>query len=60
MQIHNSETQMTDDLLFFTPKKRVTRARKWREIEELKAQQRLVKELKEIDPSFEYSLLDLL
>jgi len=66
MQIHITETPtiemqiIEDDALFFTPKKKTTRSRrKWREIEELKAQQQLNKELREIDQSFAYTLPDL-
>lgn len=65
MQMHitempNIETQMVEsDALFFTPKKRSTRARKWREIEEFKAQQHLSRELREIDQSFAYTLSNL-
>lgn len=60
MQIHNTQTTKVDDnSLFFTPKKKNTRVRKWREIEEIKAQHRLNKELQEIDQSFVYSLSDL-
>lgn len=60
MQMHNTETQMTDeDSLFFTPKRKSTRTRKWREIEDIKARQRLSRELREIDQSFEYSLSEL-
>ncbi|MCP4321848.1 MAG: DUF3545 family protein [Psychromonas sp.] len=60
MQIQHSETQMfDDDLLFFAPKKKSTRTRKWREIEDIKARQRLSRELREIDQSFVFSLSDL-
>jgi len=60
MQMHNTELPMTDEeALFFTPKKKSTRTRKWREIEELKARQRLSRELREIDQSFDFSLSDL-
>lgn len=60
MQMNNIDTQIIDEeLLFFTPKKKSTRARKWREIEELKARQRLSRELQEIDQSFVFSLTDL-
>ncbi len=56
----NIEAQMVDnDALFFTPKKRQTRSRKWREIEEFKAQQNLSKELRDIDQSFAYTLSNL-
>jgi hypothetical protein len=61
MQMHNSDVQLTNEVsLFFTPKRKSTRPRKWREIEDIKAQQRLNRELKEIDQSFEYSLSDLM
>lgn len=60
MQMQNFKTQMSDeDALLFTPKRKSTRARKWREIEDIKARQRLSRELREIDQSFEYSLSDL-
>ena len=60
MQTQNFETHMNDeDSLFFTPKKKSTRTRKWREIEDVKARQRLSRELREIDQSFEYSFSDL-
>lgn len=64
MQMHTIktqvETQMIDeDSLFFSPKRKSPRTRKWREIEEVKAQQRLSRELREIDPSFAFSLSDL-
>lgn len=60
MQMHDTEVPMTDDeALFFTPKKKATRSRKWREIENLKAKQNLMRELREIDQSFEYSQSDL-
>ncbi len=60
MQIQNTEAQMTDEYsLFVIPQKKSTRARKWREIENIKAQQQLTKELKEIDQSYEFSLSEL-
>ncbi len=60
MQMHNNETQIIDDdSLFFTPKKKAARTRKWREIEDIKARQRLTRELREIDQSFVYTLSDL-
>ncbi len=59
--MHDIETQMmTDDSLFFSPKKKPIRAQKWREIEDIKAQQRLTRELREIDQSFVFSLSDLI
>ncbi len=60
MQIQHTETQMfDDDSLFFAPKKKSTRTRKWREIEDIKARQRLSRELRDIDQSFVFSLSDL-
>ncbi len=60
MQIQDKEMlMMDDDSQFFTAKKKSTRTRKWREIEDIKAQQRLSRELREIDQSFVYSLSDL-
>ncbi len=60
MQMHNIETQIIDEnSLFFNAKKKSTRTRKWREIEEVKARQRLSRELREIDQSFVFSLSDL-
>jgi len=48
-----------EDFLHFTPKKRSPTTRKWRQIEDLKARQGLLRELKEIDQSFEFSISDL-
>ncbi|PKF62002.1 DUF3545 domain-containing protein [Psychromonas sp. psych-6C06] len=60
MQTLNFETQMSDeDALFFTPKKKTSRTRKWREIEEIKERQRLSRELREIDQTFDFSLSEL-
>jgi hypothetical protein len=61
MQMHDIETQMIDDdSLFSPPKKKTAQTRKWREIEGIKAQQRLTRELQEIDQSFVFSLSDLI
>ena len=60
MQYNNTETKIfTDDTLFFAPPKKIPKARKWQEMETLKAQQKLLKELREIDQSFDYSLSEL-
>ena len=60
MQYQNRETQMIDDdSLFFAPKKKSNRTRKWREIVEIKGRQRLSRELREIDQSFFFTLSDL-
>ncbi|WP_372883182.1 DUF3545 family protein [Psychromonas sp.] len=57
MQYNYTETDI--DTVFFAPKKKTPKARKWREIEEIKAQQQLTRELQEIDPSFVFSLTEL-
>ena len=49
MQYNYTETDI--DAVFFTPKKKVPKARKWREIEDIKAQQQLSKELRELTSS---------
>ena len=59
MQIQTTETTTENNSLFFTPKKQKARIRKWREIEDIKALQRLNKELQDIDQSYTYSLADL-
>lgn len=60
MQTHNTEQHIdNENTLFREPKKRIRRARKWREIEEVKGRQHLRRELKEIDQSFEFSIADL-
>lgn len=60
MQDNNMDTQIMDEqLLFSIPAKRPVKARKWREIEDIKARQKLAKELHDIDQSFEFSLTDL-
>jgi len=60
MQMQNLHTQtIEEDALFLAPKKKSTRVRKWREIEDIKARQRLTRELRDIDQSFEFSLSDL-
>lgn len=57
MQYNYTETEI--DAVFFTPKKKAPKARKWREIEEIKAQQQLARELLEIDQSYVFSLTEL-
>ena len=60
MQMHSIETQVIDeDSLFLSVKKKTLHARKWREIEDIKAQQRLTRELREIDQSFVFLFSDL-
>lgn len=61
MQTQHVETTVSsEDALFFTPKKKSKRSRKWQQIEELKSRQRLRRELKEIDQSFDFALTDLI
>ena len=61
MQTQHIETELgNENAPFFTVTKKTIRTRKWREIEALKAQQRLIRELKEIDQGFELSASDLL
>ncbi|MFT6985766.1 MAG: ribonucleotide reductase beta subunit family protein with ferritin-like domain [Psychromonas sp.] len=48
---HDTDLQIiTDEIL--SPKKNAPKVRMWREIEEVKARQKLAKELYDIDPSF--------
>lgn len=57
MQYNNTDTDMfADHDLFFTPKKKLPKARKWREIEEMKAQQKLAKELREMGLDLDFPL----
>jgi len=57
MQYHNTDTDMLAvDPLFFTVKKKLPRVRKWREIEALKAQQKLTRELQEMGEEVDFSL----
>ncbi|RBW46091.1 DUF3545 domain-containing protein [Psychromonas sp. B3M02] len=55
-----NDTEMTLDSLLATPVKRKPKPRKWREIENAKAQLLLAKELREIDPSFSFSQSELM
>ncbi|WP_037027413.1 DUF3545 family protein [Psychromonas aquimarina] len=62
MQYKNTDTDIqfiTDEALFFIPKKRTAKARKWREIEAVKARQKLSRELRDIDQEFDYCRNDL-
>ena len=59
MQCSNTNTDndmFADDALFFTAKKKLPRVRKWREIEAIKAQQKLSRELREMDVEIDFSL----
>jgi len=60
MHTQHTEKKMSDEeLLMFPTTKKTSRARKWREIEEIKARQHLMRELKNIDQSFDFSLSEL-
>ncbi|MCG6200386.1 DUF3545 family protein [Psychromonas antarctica] len=56
--LDRADIQASDDEKIYIPKKTTQRVRMWREIEEVKARQKLVKELREIDPSFSLVLAD--
>ncbi len=63
MQYSNTDTEnqfITDEALFFVPKKRTAKARRWREIEAVKARQKLSRELHDIDQDFDYCRSDLI
>jgi hypothetical protein len=59
-QTQFNDTDINIDNLFAVPLKRTPKPRKWREIEHLKAKLSLAKELREIDPSFSFSVTDLI
>jgi len=58
LQLNDSDIKINN--LFHTPIKRKPKPRKWREIENAKAQLMLAKELREIDPSFSFSQSELI
>ena len=60
MQYNNTETQLIDNKPLISSIKKTPKARKWREIEELKSRRKLLKELQDIDPTFNISLDDLI
>lgn len=55
MQYSNTD-MFADDAVFFTAKKKLPKARKWREIEAIKAQQKLSRELSEMGLDLDFSL----
>lgn len=57
---HREELEFDDKALYTTSKKKGQKARMWREIEEVKARQKLSKELQDIDQNFVFSLTDLI
>lgn len=61
MQYNNhSETQLIENKALIRNIKKTQKVRKWREIEELKSRRKLLKELQDIDPSFNFSLNELI
>jgi len=59
MQNNNLDIDLVvDQSLFSAPIKKPVKARKWREIEAIKARQKLAKELQDIDQSDELSVAD--
>ena len=61
MQHYNKpETQIIADKSLISNIKKTQKTRKWREIEELKSRRELLKELQDIDPSFNFSITDLI
>jgi hypothetical protein len=59
MQNNNIDIQVPfDETQLLIPVRKSAKARKWREIEALKARRELAKELREIDPTFELLLTD--
>ncbi|MFT4835556.1 MAG: hypothetical protein ACI9IJ_000465 [Psychromonas sp.] len=57
MQYSKTDTDIfADDALFFTAKKKIPKVRRWREIEAIKAQQKLSKELLEMGLDLDFSL----
>lgn len=59
-QTQINEIDMNIDNLYAVPAKRKPKPRKWREIENAKAQLLLAKELREIDASFSFSQSELI
>jgi len=55
-----NDNDINVDNLYATPVKRKPKPRKWREIEDIKAQLSLAKELREIDASFSLSQTELI
>jgi len=53
------DTKINYKNLYTTPVQQKTKPRKWREIENLKSQMVLAKELREIDSSFSFSESEL-
>ena len=59
MQNNNVDIELVDEQsLFIVPVKKPLKARKWREIEKIKARQKLAKELQDIDQSYGLSVSD--
>lgn len=58
VQLNNETPSHNEQHL--APAKRKSKPRKWREIENLKAQLSLAKELRDIDPSYSFSASELM
>lgn len=59
-QVQFNELLNNVDSHQMAPAKRKSAPRKWREIEELKAQITLAKELREIDPSYSFTQAEII
>lgn len=57
---YNTETQLIENKPLISNSKKTQKARKWREIEELRSRRDLLKELQDIDPTFNFSLHELI
>ncbi len=55
-----NEIQLTEHEPLLNGSKKTQKVRKWREIEALKSQRKLLKELQDIDPTFNFSVDDLI
>ena len=61
MQYNNDiETQLIENKPLISNIKKTQKVRKWQEIEELKSRRKLLKELQDIDSSFNFSINDLI
>mgnify|MGYP001288046895 CR=1 FL=1 len=56
----DTETQLIENKPLVSSSKKTQKVRRWREIEELKSRRDLLKELQDIDPSFNFSLHELI
>ncbi len=54
------DIQLTEHELLLSSSKKTPKASKWREIEALQSQRKLLKELQDIDPTYSFSIDDLM